>query len=46
MNRLLTFWTAPRASLWFVPSLIVLTAVLMTETDGRVGLEPCKSSAS
>ena len=32
-----------RASLWFVPSLIVLAsmgaAVLMTETDGRVGLE-------
>ena len=43
MNRLRSYWIGLRASLWFVPSLIVLasmgTAVLMTETDGRVGLE-------
>lgn len=43
MNRLRSYWTGLRASLWFVPSLIVLAsmvaAVLMTETDGRVGPE-------
>ena len=43
MNRLRSYWIDLRASLWFVPSLIVLAsmgaAVLMTETDGRVGLE-------
>ena len=43
MNRLRSYWIGLRASLWFVPSLIVLAsmgaAVLMTETDGRVGLE-------
>lgn len=43
MNRLRNYWIGLRASLWFVPSLIVLAsmmaAVLMTETDGRVGLE-------
>ena len=43
MTRLRSFWIGLRASLWFVPSLIVLgsmlAAVLMSETDGRVGLE-------
>ena len=43
MNRLRSYWIDLHASLWFVPSLIVLAsmgaAVLMTETDGRVGLE-------
>jgi len=43
MNRLRRLWIGLRASLWFVPSLIVLgsmvAAVLMTETDGRVGRE-------
>ena len=46
MTRLRSFWIDLRASLWFVPSLIVLgsmvAAVLMTETDGRVGLELVK----
>jgi hypothetical protein len=42
MNQLRSYWIDLRASLWFVPSLIVLAsmgaAVLMTETDGRVGM--------
>ncbi|CDS51621.1 hypothetical protein [Polaromonas sp. CG9_12] len=46
MNRLHSFWIDLRASLWFVPSLIVLgsmlAAVLMTETEGRVGTELVK----
>ena len=43
MNQLRSYWIDLRASLWFVPSLIVLAsmgaAVLLTETDGRVGME-------
>lgn len=38
MNRLRSLWIGLRASLWFVPSLIML----MTETEKRVGPELVK----
>lgn len=43
MSRMRSLWLRLSASLWFLPSLIVLSSMLaaglLTETDGRFGLE-------